>query len=158
MNSREATPFIKDYRKCAVFMKNTVNFVNTYHTYNEKMSVRQAVGDRENSGEQSSKEMDSVIMGQPTPQENYEEYNSEESDDLVLSDSDDSAIAKISGREAVGDRENSGEQSSKEIVKEYNKDLEMSIQQLPFISIISFTRNDELFLCVKTESLFTEIM
>jgi hypothetical protein len=112
MNSRDVTPFITKYRKYAVFMKNTANFFETENV-----------------------DTDQVIMGHPTPVENTHEGSGESSDDLVLSDSDESVV-----------------------VKEYTSEMDKSIQQLPFISVISFTRNDELFLCVKTESLFTEIM
>jgi hypothetical protein len=114
MNSRDITQFIKDYRKCAVFMKNMATFLEKGNAY-----------------------IDEVLIGQPTPVENEQEVSIEESDDLVLSDSD---------------------ESHDSITKEYNAGTDISTRQLPFMSIISFTRNDELFLCVKTESLFTELM
>jgi hypothetical protein len=80
---------------------NTIEELTNKTPIIAKISGREAVGDRENSGERSSKEFPDKPTG----------LSQKNTADLDVS------IAKISGREAVGDRENSGERSSKEFTE-----------------------------------------
>jgi hypothetical protein len=97
--------------------------------WNAKITGREAIGGRENSGERNSKEFEA----------NSGEKSSTELTNVNqgLKNLDSSHSAKISGREAVGYRENSGERSSKEFLRSFTEE-----NVIPYKSTIHFYPHD----------------